>query len=156
MTSQHTSEEDAFLEGFYDIPNREELNAMSFVELASSLGQCKAGSAKFIIIENAMLRHEESAQRNNTILGAKVAGLFTLIGTVIGGVLVFITAMYQQPNMMQRQPECNIEEASHNKQGNAVSISKPSVKISGVSGSEKMNISPPHIETKSKQPSDNK
>ena len=156
MTSQRTSEEDAFLAGFHDIPSTEELSAMSFVQLASKLAHCKVGSAKFIIIENAMLRHEESAQRNNTILGAKVGGLFTIAGVVIGGILALLASMNQPPNIIPCQYNTDPAANRHNEQSNAVPIPKPPAKTAIMTGSKKMDVPPPPIEANGKKANGNK
>lgn len=95
MNTNRTSEEDAFLEGYHDIPSQQKLSAMSFVQLASELADCKPGSAKFLVIENAMLRHAESANKKNMISGAIIGGSFSLAGVIIGVMLSALLSKYQ-------------------------------------------------------------
>ncbi len=149
MGNERTQEENAFLEGFHDIPSKKELDEMSFVKLASALSQCSAGSAKFLVIENAMLRHEESAQRNNTVLGAKVGGTFTVVGAIIGGALALVATINAQPQIIQCQSVCGGEEQSHNQQESAIIVPEVRETASVIHGSEEVNIPPPPIKTKS-------
>ena len=93
MTGNDSEVEDAFLEGFHDAPSKNELDSMSFVQLASALSDSKIGTAKYIIIENALLKHQESAQKNNTVYGAKLGGLFSLTGVVLGAILSYAVSL---------------------------------------------------------------
>lgn len=52
--------EEAFLRGFYDIPEDEKLQQMSFVELATLLASCEVGSARFLVVEQEMLCRRNS------------------------------------------------------------------------------------------------
>lgn len=90
-------EEDAFIEGFDDIPSHSELSTMSFVKLASLLSLSKLGSAKFLVIENALLRHKEAAQTKAAKFGAITGALAALTGAIVGAILTAILSS-QQPS----------------------------------------------------------
>lgn len=83
--------QDGISRGFHGIPDDEKLKKMSFIKLAEELASCSNGSPKFIVIEREIKKHiardQSKAARSNILLGAGIAGIFTILGTVIGGVL---------------------------------------------------------------------
>lgn len=92
MAAGHSKEDnDSLNRGFYGIPDDNNLRIMSFVELCSELSSCEKGSPKFLTIEREIKKHiardQAKAARPNILLGAIIAGVFTILGALIGGFL---------------------------------------------------------------------
>src|SRR5437660_12337815 len=50
--------QDAFVRGFEGIPSDQELQAMSYAELAVLLSSCTKGSAKYLVVERAKMHRD--------------------------------------------------------------------------------------------------
>lgn len=101
-------EHDGFLRGYHGIPDNEKLKEMSFVELSAELASCSNGSPKFIVIEREIKKHiardQSKAARSNILLGALIAGFFTIVGAIIGGVLKACPSCQQVTTDQANQP----------------------------------------------------
>lgn len=98
MATSRSEEEDAFIEAFHDIPSAEQLSDMSFVQLAAELSMCRPGTAKYLVVENALLRHKDSAQTKATKFGVTVGAVAAIAGAVVGAVLTAFLSS-QQPKL---------------------------------------------------------
>lgn len=90
MTIQNNADEDAFIEGFHDVPSAAEITGMSFMRIGSELSNCKPGSAKYLVLENALLRHKDAVNREAAKFGATVSAISAIVGTIVGVVLTAI------------------------------------------------------------------
>lgn len=90
MPNSRNEEEDAFFDGYYEIPDN--IDSMSFRQLADELSRSSPGTAKFIIIENYLLKNNESAQRKNAIESTKVGGIFSLAGVILGALITALVS----------------------------------------------------------------
>lgn len=126
-------EQDGFLRGYHDIPDDEKLKTMSFVELSAELASCSNGSPKFIVIEREIKKHiardQSKAARSNIFLGAGIAGFFTILGAVIGGVLKTCPSCQQVPSDAAQQVEKSLPlPASAATQAKLQAASRPAEK----------------------------
>ncbi len=121
MATSRSEEEDAFVEGFHDIPSAEELRAMSFVQIAAELSTCRPGTAKYLVVENALLRHKDSAQTNATKFGATVGTVAAIAGAVVGAVLTALLSSQQ----LQAIVQCQCGSAGQSDQRSAVKDQNP-------------------------------
>jgi hypothetical protein len=92
MSDPHSPEEqDGFVRGYHNIPDDEKLQAMSHIQLAEILQSCERDSTKFHVIEREikkrLAKDQAKINRSNIFLGAGIAGLFTILGAVVGGFL---------------------------------------------------------------------
>lgn len=89
MTDHHSAEEqDSFERGYHDIPDDGKIRAMSYIRLSEVFHSCEKDSIKFHVIEREVKRriakdHAE-INRSNIFFGACVAGIFGLIGVLLG------------------------------------------------------------------------
>ena len=58
---ERQAKEDAILRGYHGIRDNVALQKMSFVELAALLSTCESGSAKFLVVEQEVLRRKNNA-----------------------------------------------------------------------------------------------
>ncbi|MBS0157340.1 MAG: hypothetical protein JSS26_01980 [Nitrospira sp.] len=101
MATSRGEEEDAFVEGFHDIPSAEQLSDMSFVQLAAELSTCRPGTTKYLVVENALLRHKDSAQTKATKFGVLVGAVAAIAGAVVGAVLTAFLSSQQPQAIVQ-------------------------------------------------------
>lgn len=91
MASDSAEDQENFVRGFHGIPDKEKLSAMSFSELAAELSSCEKDSPKFHIVERELKKHlaKDQAKINlpNILIGAGIAGFFTIVGALVGGYL---------------------------------------------------------------------
>lgn len=91
MSSNIDSDLDNQIRGYHDIPDDEQLKKMSYLHLAESLSSCEKGSTKFLAFERELNRHinadKAKANRSGMIIGAAIAGLSTVFGTVLGALI---------------------------------------------------------------------
>ena len=105
MTESNTNEA-AFLEGFHDIPSTKELSKMEYVQLAELLANSRPGTAKYISVENVLLKHRDSAQKKNTSYGVKLGGVISLVGVVLGVLLSYLLSNSETPIMVTCDVKC--------------------------------------------------
>lgn len=90
-SSAENDEEDGLVHGYYDIPLEEELEKMSFVQIASLLASCDKGSPKFIVVDRVLKKHfakdQAKINRFNIGFGACIGGIFGLAGVFLGAYL---------------------------------------------------------------------
>lgn len=109
LTEQQAAD-DALLRGYHSIPDDEELQRLSFVQLAAELSNCVSGSARFSVVEREMKKHyakdQAKTNRFNIGFGACIGGIFGLLGVVLG---VFLknsqTTLQVSPSDSVRQIE---------------------------------------------------
>jgi hypothetical protein len=103
-------EEEAFTRGAHDIPEHSKLQAMSFAELASELSYSTKDSPKYMVIERelkrALAKDQARINRSNVILGALIAGVFSLLGVILGAHLRS-SLVQQQPNQASGVQQVN-------------------------------------------------
>lgn len=92
MAAEHSNEEqDGLIRAYHEIPDAEKLKTMSFIELCLQLASCEKDSPKFLVIERELKKHiardQAKATRPNILLGAVIAGFFTVLGAFVGGFL---------------------------------------------------------------------
>ena len=86
-----SDEQEDFVRTSYDIPSANDLESMSYPELMEVLFTCEKQSAKFHVVEREikkrLLTDQAKINRSNIIIGASIAGAFTVIGAVLGAYL---------------------------------------------------------------------
>jgi len=105
---------EAFVRGFHGIPDPGKLNAMSFAELASLRAECEKDSPKFLVVEREIKRHRgkdhAEINRRNILVGALIAGVFTVVGAV-GGAFIGGRPVSQSVSRSLRLQRCNSRRA---------------------------------------------
>ena len=75
----------------HGIPDDSKLASMQFSDLAVELSLCKKDSPKFMVVEREMKKQlaKDQARINlpNIVVGAGIAGFFTIFGAFVGGYL---------------------------------------------------------------------
>lgn len=111
-------EQTGFLHGYHDIPFDHELRQMSFTELVLKLLAAKKDSLKFIVLERELKERYADDQakinRSNVKYGAYIAGVFTLIGVLLGAYLKDdqCTREITNPIDIQQVKSTNLNEKS--------------------------------------------
>ena len=84
-----SEEREILLEVLHNLPNDANLKAMSFADLASELSKCIKDSPKIQVIEREIKKRlaQDQAKINlpNILIGAAIAGFFTIVGALVGG-----------------------------------------------------------------------
>lgn len=146
MTTRNSADEEAFIEGFHDIPSAAEITGMSFVRIASELSSCKPGSAKYLVLENALLRHKDAANRQAAKFSAIVSAISAIAGTVVGAVLTAILSSSHSPQVVQ----CQCGGAGYSQNQEPVTPAKPPAQSSVIQPVAPINIAPAIVGTENK------
>lgn len=97
------------LEVLHNLPNEDELRAMSFADLASELSKCIKDSPKIQVIEREIKKRlaQDQAKINlpNMLYAACVGGAFALAGVVLGWHLNTPTPQKVSPASAMQQVE---------------------------------------------------
>ena len=77
-------EEIAFEEASYGLPSQSQRARLSIVKFASLLAPLKVGSVPFIVLSHELSVKIAEHQASISNRGIKIAGAFTILGSVLG------------------------------------------------------------------------
>lgn len=138
MTTHNSDKGDDFIEGFHDIPSADEIASMSFVRLASELSTCKPSSAKYLVLENALLRHRDTDKIQAAKFGAIVSAIAAIVGAVVGAVLTATLSSLHSPQVIQ----CQCGGAGYSQNQEPVTSPKPPAQVPVIQPTKPINIAP--------------
>jgi hypothetical protein len=124
-TSPEKKEESAFNHAFYGIPNEQEREAMSVLDLAELLSPLEKDSVPYIVLSHELSLKIAKDQAKLSHRSVKVAGVFTIVGAVVGAAATaFFSSQPTQTVIHYRCPENCATETTTSK---AQSITNQSV-----------------------------